>query len=131
MDRVIQINYPTPKVNPIASTVGLDTEITRMDFVTTPRGVIVNKLGKNWNGRLVVVTGETKPAGFNLEKALAWCESQGWTVRRWPGGARAWKYGLEPVRSKSQVISLRDDLRQNPRPELQGQAVGLDLLYDL
>jgi hypothetical protein len=128
MDRQISINYPTPKVNPITPAMP-DVEITRMDFVSLEGGkVTVNKLGQGFYGKLVVI--QSNPVA-DLESALSWCVSHGWTVRRWPGGARAWKNGLEPVRSKSEVIRLRDELRNHPRPELQGCAVALDLVYDL
>ena len=125
--RVIHINYPTPEVHPITPSVP-KVEVIRMDFVILSDSVIVNKLGDT--GRLVVIDSETKP-GFDVEAALAWCRSNGWTVRRWPGGARAWKYGLVPVRKQYEIIKLRDELRMNPRPELEGQGVSLDLAYDL
>lgn len=127
--RVIHINYPTPKFNPIVPAEP-DAEITRMDFVILDGSVIVNKLGAGFYGKLVVLKSETK-AGFDLETALAWCRSKGWIVRRWPGGARAWKYKLEPVRGHYEILKLRDELRINPRPELEGQGVNLDLAYDL
>ena len=127
--RVIHINYPTPKVNPIVPSVSVPkVEIIRMDFAILPDSVIVNKLGDT--GRLVVIESETKP-GFDVEAALDWCRSNGWTVRRWPGGARAWKHGLVPVRTSGAIIKLRDELRMNPRPDLEGHGVNLDLAYDL
>lgn len=128
--RVIHINYPTPKCNPISPVIP-DAEITRMDFVVTPGGVIVNKLGTGLYGKLVVVKAETKPQSFELETALDWCRSQGWVVRTWPGGARAWKHGLEPVRNSAEIIRLRQELITNPRPELNGRGNSLDLAYDL
>lgn len=128
--RVIHINYPTPKVNPIAPGVSVPkVEVIRMDFIILADGSItINKLGDT--GRLAVIESETKP-GFDIENALAWCRSNGWTVRRWPGGARAWKHGLVPVRTRGAIIKLRDELRMNPRPDLEGQGVNLDLAYDL
>lgn len=124
------VNYPTPKVNPIRS-ITPDAEIIRIDFELLEGGrCIVNKFGKGIKGNLFVVDGQNKP-GFDLETALAWCKQNGWTVRRWPGGARAWKRGPEPVRGSHEIIRLRDQLRENPRPELEGMGAALDLAYDL
>ena len=67
------------------------------------------------------------PHGFDLESALAWCEANGFVVRRWRSesygsGARAWK-GDKPwvIRSKGQIQRKR---RKNPL------AVNMDFAYD-
>ena len=126
--RVIHVNYPTPEVHDITP-MPLVMEVTRMDFIILEGGVTVNKLGQGI-GKMVVIEGKTMP-GFDLDAALTWCRSHGWTVRRWPGGARAWKNGLEPVRTQREILKLREKLSNNPRPELEGQGVNLDLAYDL
>lgn len=114
-----------------------ETDICRLDFVQAGGTWSVSKLVKVSQGqvpgyiRTVVVSFERKPQGFDIEKALRWCDGHGWTVRRWPGGARAWRDGLEPVRTTGAIKKLRDELRCRPRPELQGQGVALDLAYDL
>lgn len=118
------------KTNTMPAAAPARPEITRIDFFVVPGGVIVNKLGPGFYGKLVVLEGGLKDE-FNLENALKWCRSRGWVVRTWPGGARAWKNGLEPVRTKAEIIRLRDDLRTNPRPELEGRGYALELAYDL
>ena len=107
-----------------------DIEIERIDFFVTAGGVIVNKMGQNIYNKLIVADGKTVKE-FDLEAALHWCEQHGWKVRRWPGGARAWVNELTPVRTKLEIIRLRDQLKLYPRPELEGQAHALDLAYDL
>ncbi len=107
-----------------------DIEITRMDFFVTGDRTTVNKLGMNVMGKTIVAEGKTVK-NFDLAGALNWCRANGWTVRTWPGGARAWRYGLEPVRDSRQIRNLRDELNFHPRPELEGQGVALDLRYDL
>ena len=73
-----------------------------------------------------------------FEKALAWCKSQGWEVREWPGGFRAFRYGKTAIRSRSQIMDLRNRLKTeayeaggvNDHP-LWGDLRSLDLAYDL
>jgi len=101
--------------------------ITRLDFVELPQGAIVNKiLEDHERGVTIVVASGVVPS---LDEALRWCESTGWTVRRWTGGARAWWGGLRPVRSAEQIKQKREELRRYPVPGLQVNA--LDLAYDL
>jgi len=101
--------------------------ITRLDFVQLPQGALVNKiLEDHARGVTIVVATGVVPS---LDEALNWCESTGWTVRRWTGGARAWWGGLRPVRSAGQIKKKREELLRYPVPGLQVNA--LDLAYDL
>ena len=106
-------------------------EITRIDFIETSNGVVVNKLA--WNGqRYIVTNGTTKTEEENpefvLEEALAWCEKNGWSVRRWYGGARAFKGEPRVIRTTGQIKSLRERLKRYPVPGLQLHTI--DLRYD-
>lgn len=111
--------------------------ITRIDFTVTTVVVAVNKFEEGWDSHPraaaahLVEGKQHKPGEFDLEAALKWCADHGWTVRRWPGGARAFKDGLKPVRTAEQIQRMRRELSRYPRPELQGQGVRLDLAYDL
>lgn len=121
--------YPTPTIHPIHT----DTPVpptTRLDFHVLPSGTVVNKLGPNESGKLIVID-HTVRAGFDLDGALAWCRANGWTVRTWPGGARAWHGPARPVRTRAEIQRLRDELQTYPRPELEGKAHTLDLAFDL
>jgi hypothetical protein len=120
-----------------APDVPLET-VFRIDFIKTAQGWRVSKLVKReFNGKLINVVSESeiKPEPFDLDGALSWCESHGWTVRRWGGseisGARAFRFGLEPIRSVREIQKMRAELRQYPRPELGNQTYALDLAYDL
>jgi len=106
-------------------------EITRIDFAIHPQGVVVNKYDRSWEyspGGLV--SHETK-TDFDVEAAISWLQKHGWKVRRWPGGARAWLGEIKPIRTRGRIQKIRDELRERPRPELQGAGVALDLAYDL
>jgi len=107
-----------------------DIEITRIDFFVTAGGTIVNKMGMNVFGKTIVAEGKTHKA-LDLQKSLDWLRVRGWAVREWPGGARTWRDGLAPVRQAREIIRLRDELRNYPRPELEGKAHTLDLAFDL
>lgn len=82
---------------------------------------------------------EIKPADFDLEEALAWCEENGYTVRRWPGGARAWRGEPWAIRTGWQIVKLRRELEAKWRVEFHRNPgrwsrfdtlLSLDLAYD-
>lgn len=64
---------------------------------------------------------DIKPAGFDLEAALAWCVDHSYTVRRWEDGARAWLNGLWVIRTRRQIQRKR---ARNPC------AVNMDFAFD-
>jgi len=102
--------------------------------------VIVTKLRREPEERRdIPIDSETKSAGFDLERAIGWCEENGYTVHRWGGGARAWKAEPWVIRTRRQIQKLRQRLegaarskmRQNPgqwHPE--ESLLSLDLAYD-
>ena len=99
-----------PKDEPKAY-VASGEQVARIDFTTLSDGrVIVQKLRCDANGRIlraIPITHEVK-ADFDLDKALDWCTSNGFAVRRWNGGARAW-WGDKPtpVRTVGQIQKKR------------------------
>jgi hypothetical protein len=104
----------------------------RIDFAVVTSGVIVTKF---WlvGGRNVAPNGaETKPAGFDLDDALAWCEENDYTVRRWKSGARAWKGDKpQPIRTRSQIWRRRTRAeRWALRGDAGGSTLGLDFALD-
>lgn len=106
--------------------------ITRIDMIAIPTGVLVHKYPEGW-------TASTPPASTTTQETLSldwmvsWLENDGWTVRRWPGGARAWKGAMLPVRNGGQIKRKRDELRQRWQEWNQRgiQVNALDLAYDL
>lgn len=69
---------------------------------------------------------------LTVDAAAASLEAmEGWTLRRWPGGCRAFRGRPYPIRSRGQIQRLRRELQAYPRPELQGKAWTLDLALDL
>ena len=88
-------------------------EITRVDFVREHDGWLVKKFPIGWSAKTRPLTTETKPADFDLESALAWCQSHGWTVYRWDGGARAWKGQPKPIRDRATILTMRRKLTES------------------
>jgi hypothetical protein len=102
--------------------------VVRVDLrVIQPAGVQVSKF---LGGSIGPAERATKP-DLELEPAVKVLEERGYSVRRWPGGARAWYGAPTPVRSRERAKELELDLRRNPRPELADLAEPLDLSFDL
>ena len=89
-------------------------QITRMDFVKLGgEAWQVRKFPYGWTARTHPISVDDKPAGFDLEAALTWCEQNGWQVHRWPDGARAWKGELLAVRDASAIRAMRRQVDKN------------------
>jgi len=106
--------------------------ITRIDLQDLPTGLFVKKYADGWNetSRPIEMHTQTDPS-WTLDKACEWLRSQGWNVRRWYKGARAFKGPLRHVRTESEVKSLRARLQRNRdlySAELQLHT--LELFYD-
>jgi hypothetical protein len=104
----------------------------RIDFAVTATVVVVTKF---WSigGRDVAPRGpDTKPADFDLDGALAWCEENGYTVRRWDDGARAWKGDTpHPVRMRAQIWRRRERAeRRALHGDGGGSVLSRDFAYD-
>lgn len=105
-------------------------KITRIDLYQNPDGLLVFKYPEGW-------TATTRPVERNLnqewdlDRAVAWLTENGWTVRRWPGGARAWLGKPLPVRNWGQIKRKREELTQRRAlfPDLQLHTI--DLAFDL
>ena len=68
----------------------------RIDFTTLADGrVIILKLRRDMTTptapRDIPTANDIKMVGFDLDAALDWCQDNGYAIRRWPGGARAWR----------------------------------------
>ena len=95
----------------------------RIDFTILQDGhVAVLKLDRQAQRDIPRPEGnDFKPPGFDLEAALNWCRANGYTVRQWPGGARAWLGKPWPIRTRYQIMQRR---AQN------SCAVNLDFAFD-
>lgn len=126
-----------PNVNP-DPTKQREEEIVRLDLIVSgpPGETYVKTWRYQADGRLaqpiVAPPKRADPhAPTTLEERVAWLAEHGWKVRTWPGGARAWRYQVTPIRTVYQIKKLRSQLDRYPRPELAGQLCNLDLALDL
>lgn len=110
----------------------------RIDFIETAAGIVVQKYQKQpYKDRMN--TSEIKPADFDLQAALDWCQANGYTVRTWSNGARAWKGTIWPIRTTREIIRKRRELEQIVRAKMRQDpgkwhseetTLQLDLAYD-
>ena len=99
----------------------------RIDFAVVTSGVVVTRFWLIGGRNVAPHAPEVKPAGFDLEGVLARCEQNGYTVRRWQGGARAWRGVPWPIRTRSQIWRRR---AQAERLAMRGGAGGCTLSRD-
>ena len=107
--------------------------VDRIDFTDTGVSVLVIKFVRQEEAHDIPISNDQKPADFDLEAALSWCEEHGWTVRRWPGGARAWKGTPWPIRTRWQIRKKRMEVERLAMRGYFGDAnvIGLDFALDM
>lgn len=101
---------------------------TRIDLHAIPQGLAVYRYAEGWTASTPAFDKHVNPE-WTLDQAIAWLQSNGWTVRSWNTGARAWLGQVLPVRDKSGILRKRRHLERYPNTDLQAHA--LDLAYDL
>jgi len=107
---------------------------SRIDFRVLESGVAVTKFDRVQDRSIPWEQGcEIKRAWGRkeLDDALAWCEENGYIVRRWAGGARAFKGELFSIRSASQINRMRDRLERAALAGKSDSGMFFDLRYDL
>ena len=109
----------------------------RIDFTLLGDGrVIVQKLHRDTKTepgrpRDIPTSTEIKPAEFALATALAWCRDNGYTVRQWADGARAWHGKPWPIRTRAQIRRKREQAeKQVARTGGKGSLLMLNFAYD-
>ncbi len=102
--------------------------VTRIDLVTTEHGPVKRCWRAGWMPGDKALTQDVGrlAAGWTVESAADKLVADGWTVRRWPGGARAWRIAARPVRTGEWAARFRDRLLANPPAELAGRVGSFD-----
>lgn len=122
---------PAERGQRVKASTGEYVLVTRIDLQATANGLVSHKFADGWfERRRNTDLGLRCEPKWTLEAAVAWLEAHGYTVRRWPGGARAWLGEILPVRNKAQIIMLRNQLAYEV-PHDPTQYHALDLAYDL
>lgn len=81
-------------------------KITRIDFLKLGEEYRVQKWPYGWEPKTRPLEEKTLTQEA-WEQAILGCESNGWTVRRWPGGARAFLGQPQPVRDRAAIMAIR------------------------
>jgi len=81
-------------------------DITRVDLRIIGNDLVIQSFPYGWQAWTKPMVTEHYPASLLEEKAQEF-EGRGWTVHRWPNGARAWKGQPQPVRDASSILNLR------------------------
>lgn len=112
----------------------------RIDFTRLQDGRIsVTKLRRDAANRRDVPLEHDIHNDLELKGALDWCRDNGYTVRRWYNGARAWRGQIWIIRTRYQIMRMRQELeaqalrkfRQEPgRWHQEESTLALDLAYD-
>jgi hypothetical protein len=96
----------------------------RVDFTQEADGWHVRKYPHGW-------TAKTKPLSHKImtqadaDLALQWCRDNGWNVRTWPSGARAFKGEVRPVRDRSAILTMRSKVKA----QLYAGATGTNKIF--
>lgn len=80
---------------------------TRVDFLKLGAEFHIRKYPHGWTAK-ARPSEDKQVSETEWLAAIAWCESAGWTVRRWPGGARAFKGAPMPVRDARAIRAMRN-----------------------
>ncbi len=86
-------------------------EVVRIDILEVGKDWVVRKFPRGWTAKTRPLTERTLPAQ-EAASAIQWCKEHGWQVREFPGGARAWKYEIKPIRDASTIQLLRRQIDQ-------------------
>jgi hypothetical protein len=104
-------------------------EITRIDVLRTEKGWDIKKYPYGWSAKTRAITTRTVDEA-EADKAVLWLREHGWSVRDFPGGHRAWKGEVLPVRGASEIRYLRNRITQTRATGHADERVHFDLSVD-
>jgi hypothetical protein len=104
-------------------------EITRVDILQVAGKWSVRKYPYGWTAKTRPIS-QREMTDAEAATAIAWCKQHGWTVREFPGGARAWKGEVKPVRDASTIKMLRRQIEANFRRNEVDVRARFDMAFD-
>lgn len=114
------------------------TRINRIDIVCSPAGVMFRMYPEGWREGQPLADVREENAGYDLQAFVERLRVRGWSVRTWPGGARAFLGTPWPIRTTGQIQRMRDRLEIEARrnggthPRFDGRPLSsFDLALDL
>lgn len=104
-------------------------EITRIDIMQISGKWQVLKFPRGWTGKTRPIS-KRELTDDEAKTAIQWCKQNRWSVREFPGGARAWKGEVKPVRDASTIMRIRRQIIANfERSEIDTRRQS-DLAFD-
>jgi hypothetical protein len=100
-------------------------KVARVDFLKLDDGWHLQKFPHGWTAKTPAISDVLKTEA-EIEAAIQWCQEQGWTVRRWNSGARAWKGEVKPVRDRAGILAMR---RRVEAQFTRGENVGTNQIF--
>lgn len=88
-------------------------KVTRIDFLQDHKGGwVCKKYPQGWTASTPPIS--TKPmTAEQVAEAIQWCKDHKWIVREFPGGARAWRDKLQPVRDRAAILAMSRRIRES------------------
>lgn len=80
--------------------------VTRVDFINQFDGWHIKKYPSGWKADTRPMSDVIKTEE-EINSAIAWCESNGWTVRKTKTSVRAFKGVIKPVHDASTIKAMR------------------------
>jgi hypothetical protein len=104
-------------------------EITRVDIVKTETGWKIEKWPFGWSAKTRAISSRAIDEA-EATKAIAWLKAEGWTLRQWPNGTRAFKGEAKPVRDAATIRYLRNQANRNHAIGHVDERRNYDLAFD-
>lgn len=108
----------------------LKGEITRIDFLQTKSGWKIDKYPYGWTAQTPALQTEQKSKDFDVDSCVSWCRENGWEIRIWDGGARAWRDKIRPVRDAETIKQMRANSDRNLRTGFDDPRWHMDLAFE-
>jgi hypothetical protein len=99
--------------------------ITRVDFVHQSDGWHIKKYCAGWTAKTRPVSDVVKTEE-EVNAAISWCDEHKWSVRKWDGGARAFRGAPKPVRDANTIRAMRRRAEEELR---RGVGVGTNKIF--
>lgn len=108
-------------------------KVVRIDLIETSHGPVKRCWRSGWMPGDKPRLSDVAPLadGWTVESAADKLKADGWKVRRWPGGARAWRVDPRPVRTGPYADRFRERMLANPPKALEGKITSYDKYLDL
>ena len=104
-------------------------ECGRIDMFVQEAGIRIMKWPVDWLPKSPPVINYVN-TDLDLDQMTTILEAKGWTVRRWHGGARAWKDKIRPIRTRAQIIAKREMFTRSPKLHPGIQLCCVDFAFD-